>query len=244
MRLLTCIKNENRKIRRSVIWLACLLLPVLSIVMGTGNYLMNQEILQSEWYSLWTQVSLFYSTFFYAPLVGLCAAYLWRLEYFGHNWNCLMTMPVPVRDLFLGKMFVLCKLTIFTQVWMMALYYLAGRYAHLSGAIPGEILWWALRGTLAAFAVGALQLFLSLLIRNFAIPIGIALLGGVFGLLVPNADPRLGLVWPYSLMLMGMNSNKSEDVMSGITGGFFLFSVLFFFLFSLLGILILKKREG
>ena len=65
--LLLAIKAENRKLHGSVIWLACLLLPVIPAIMGTFNYTQNLGILTSSWYSLWTQLTLFYAMFFYAP---------------------------------------------------------------------------------------------------------------------------------------------------------------------------------
>jgi len=238
-----CIKNENRKLRHSVIWLACFLLPILAAFMGVGNYLGNLVILKEGWYSLWTQVTLFYATFFYSPLIGLYAAYLWRLESFGHNWNTLMTMPVPVRDIFLGKLFVLCKISLITQVWMIALYLMGGKFSGLSGIAPGEILWWALRGLFAAFAIGAVQLLLSMIVRSFSVPIGIAFLGGIIGMLLPNKDPRLGLLWPYSLMLLGMNSNESTEVLSGLSTLFFLAVLVFFFTFLVLSVWILKRMD-
>ena len=73
--LLTCIKTEQRKLKHSYLWLVFLVIPVLPAFMGAGNYLQNQGILQKEWYSLWTQCSLFYASFFYGPLVALYCAY-------------------------------------------------------------------------------------------------------------------------------------------------------------------------
>lgn len=119
----------------------------------------NLGILTSEWYSLWTQITLFYSSLFYAPLIGLYCSYLWRLEHLNNNWNVLMTNPVPVRNVFLAKLAVVFRVTLFTQLWVGVLYFLCGKLCGLPGMVPGQILVWLLRGTLAAAAVGTLQLF-------------------------------------------------------------------------------------
>ncbi len=95
-----CVTMEFRKLRHSHLWLVFLVIPLIPTVMGAGNYLNNLGMLKSEWYSLWTQCSLFYSNFFYGPLIALYCAYIWRVEHLNHNWNQLMTMPVPVRDIF------------------------------------------------------------------------------------------------------------------------------------------------
>lgn len=75
-------------------------LPLISAIYGTFNYLQNLEILKDGWYSLWTQHTLFYSMFFFPAMVAAYAAYLWRLEHLGHNWNLIMASPVRPIDLF------------------------------------------------------------------------------------------------------------------------------------------------
>lgn len=241
--LTLCIKAENRKLHHSVIWLACFFVPIIPAIMGTFNYLQNLGILTGEWYSLWEQFTLFYSLFFYAPLIALYCSYLWRLEHFDHNWNVLMTLPVPVANIFFGKLFLILKVTLLTQVWMFLLFLLGGKLAGLPNLAPASIFLWACRGTVAAIAIGALQLLLSMCIRSFAIPIGIALIGGIAGLLIANKGK--GLFWPYSLMLLGMNSNSYEEKLSGFgpTLQFFLSTLFFFLFFTFISIQILKHRD-
>lgn len=236
-----CVKAENKKLRHSVIWAACILIPIIPAIMGTFNYQQNLGILTEKWYSLWSQLSLFYASFFYAPLIALYCSYLWRLEHLNHNWNVLMTAPVSIPNIFFSKLAVIFKVTLITQIWLAVLFLLCGKLIGLPGWVPSQILVWILRGTLAAMAIGALQLLLSMCIRSFSVPIGIALAGGVAGLVISNKG--LGLYWPYALMLMGMNSNKNEDTLAGHSLSFFLSVLLFFLAFSGISILLLKKRD-
>lgn len=236
-----CINAENKKLHGSVLWLACFLIPIIPAIMGTFNYLQNLEILTGEWYALWSQFTLFYAIFFYSPLIALYCSYLWRLEHLNHNWNVLMTMPVSTSALFLGKLWVVCKVTLITQAWMLILFFIGGSIVKLPGLPPLAIVFWALRGSVAAIAIGALQLLLSMCIRSFAIPIGIALGGSIAGLLLSNMG--LGLFFPYSLMLMGMNSNSYEDKISGDAWKFFLSVSLYFLLFLTVSIRLLKTRD-
>lgn len=236
-----CVKAENKKLRHSVIWAACILIPIIQAIMGTFNYQQNLGILTGKWYSLWSQLSLFYASFFYAPLIALYCSYLWRLEHLNHNWNVLMTAPVSIPNIFFSKLAVIFKVTLITQIWLAVLFLLCGKLIGLPGWVPSQILVWILRGTLAAMAIGALQLLLSMCIRSFSVPIGIALAGGVAGLVISNKG--LGLYWPYALMLMGMNSNKNEDTLAGHSLSFFLSVLLFFLAFSGISILLLKKRD-
>ena len=209
-----CIAAENRKLRGSPVWVVFFLLPVLSAAYGTFNFLQNQGILSFNWYNLWTQHTLFYALFFFSPLVGLYAAYLWRLEHLGHNWNLIMSQPVPPLYLFLAKLAVVFKMALLTQGWMLTLYLLSGKlWAKLTGLPPAEVFLWSLRGALAAAPVIALQLLLAMCIRSFAVPIFLGLVGGIAGMLIGSKG--YALLWPYCLMQQGMNANRSTDVLAG-----------------------------
>lgn len=239
--LLRCIHAESQKLRHSVIFPACILIPVIPAVMGTFNYLQNTEILTENWYSLWTQLTLFYACFFYAPLIGLYCSWLWRLEHRNNNWNVLMTAPVSISSLYFAKLAIIFRITLTTQLCMGILYFICGKLVGFSGFFPSEILLWILRGTLASAAIGSLQLLLSMVIRSFSVPIGIALVGSVLGMLISNKG--LGLLWPYSLMLMGMNSNKSSDALAGNSLPFVLSTLIFFLLFYAIAVWLLKNRD-
>ena len=238
--LFACVRTEQKKLRHSHLWVAFLVIPLLPTVMGAANYMNNLGLLKSEWYSLWTQHSLFYANFFYAPLIALYCSYIWRVEHLNYNWNHLMTMPVSAADVFLSKLLLAVRCTVFLQIWMWVLFLIAGKAVGLPGMPDLQILVWLLRGSLGALAITSLQLLLSMIIRSFAVPIALALLGSVAGLLASNGG--LGLFWPYSLMLMGMNANKTEDMVSSSLG-FGISTLVFFVVFTGVGILWLRKRD-
>src|SRR5699024_4500281 len=143
------------------------LLPVISAGYGTFNYLQNLELLTKSWYSLWTQHTLFYSLFFFPAMVAIYAAYLWRLEHLGHNWNMIMASPVRPLVLFFAKFVVVIKLVLLTQLFIFFLYFLCGKvFASLPGGPPPETFFYLLRGMLGGLSVVALQLILSMIIRS------------------------------------------------------------------------------
>ena len=125
--LQNCIRAENRKLHASPIWIMFFLLPVISAGYGTFNYLQNLEILTDGWYSLWTQHTLFYSMFFFPAMVAAYAAYLWRLEHLGHNWNFIMATPVHPLALFAAKFVVVGKLALLTHAFVFVLYAFCGK---------------------------------------------------------------------------------------------------------------------
>lgn len=237
-----CILAENRKLHASPIWVMFFLLPTISAGYGTFNYLQNLELLTDGWYSLWTQHTLFYSMLFFPAMVGAYAAYLWRLEHLGHNWNLIMAMPVRPLDLFAAKFVVVAKLALLTHAYVFALFVVCGKlFAHLPGFPPATLPLYLLRGALGALAVIAAQLVLAMIIRSFAVPIFLALLGGISGMLAGSKG--LSLFWPYCLMQMGMNANKQEDVLSGAYLPFFVSCLLWLAALFLLAWLLLRKRD-
>lgn len=239
--LLTCIKAELLKLKGSFVWPACLIIPVFPAIMGTGNYLMNIDILKERWYALWSQHTLFYAFFFFAPLISVYCAYLWRLENFGHNRNVLMTVPVPLSCIFLGKLAVTGIITVLTQLWVYVLFALCGKYAGLPGLPPIQIFIWCMRGTLGGLVCAAAMLLLSMCIKSFALPIGLSLVLTIIGFLVSNKG--WGLYFPFSLISYGMNSNTYDDRLAGNMLPFFISSCAYFILFCSIAVWLLRTRD-
>lgn len=240
--LIRCILAENRKLHGAAIWLVFLIVPALSALYGTVNFLQNLGLLTFDWYNLWTQHTLFYTLFFFAPMIGVYAAYLWRLEHLGHNWNLILSAPVPRSYLFLAKFWVVAKMTLLTQGWVFLLYLLAGRlWAKLPGWPPAEIEVWLLRGALGSLGVIAFELLLAMVIRSFAVPVLAGLAGGVSGMLA--ASRGISLVWPFALMQAGMNANQKEDMLGGQFAPFLLACLAWAAVFLLLAAALLRARD-
>ena len=232
---------ERLKARGTLLWPAFLMIPIIPILQGPGNYLANLDILESEWYSLWTQVTMFFATFFFAPLIGTYCAFLWRYENFGGNRNALFARPLPLWTIYLAKLVLVWELTVLTMLWFLGLFLLAGRWAGLPMPVPGQIWLWMARGIPGAFVIAALQYLAAFLIPNFSLPIILGLLGGVTGLL--GAHSRAGIFWPYSQMLLGMNSNRSEDVLGARGPLFFGVCALYLIVLTAAGIKWMKLRH-
>ena len=146
------MRTELIKLRRAPVWIAFFALTALSAVMGTFNYLNNTGILTQQWYSLWTQHTLFAGFFFLPSLLGVLCAYLWRMEHCEHNWNALMSRPVPLWMIFGGKLAVAAALSFLTQAATGAFYLISGLYAGFDAPLPPELPRWLLMGVFGAAA--------------------------------------------------------------------------------------------
>ena len=237
--LLRCLRAELIKFRRSPVWLAFVVLPVFPAILGTMNYLGNLGLLQSEWYSLWSQHTLFSSMFFLPALLGVFCAWQWRLEHTDHNWNQAMTAPVPARDLYLAKLILAAGVSFLAQAAIGALFVLSGKLAGLTDPIPPELPGWLFFGALGGAAVCALQLYLSLVIRAFAIPVAMALVGGIAGLMLTSQG--LGYAFPYSLLCLGMRANNPAMALD--LGPFLLGCGVYILVFFTLSVRHLSRRD-
>ena len=229
---------EYTKLKRSPIWIAFIILPLISALIGTFNYQGNIAILNDFWYSLWSQHTLFLCYFFMPALIGVYVSYLWRLEHTGTNWNQLMIHISPwklVRDKLLCAAFVLGL----SLMWITVLFLLCGKTAGFTDSAPHELIEWMVCGFLGGISVCCIQLFFSLVIRSFAIPIAMALLGSIAGLMFTSQG--LWYLLPYSLFSVGMRANNP---FYELEYGVFTFAcVCFCGVFYLLSVMYLKYTD-
>ncbi len=238
-----CLEVEFLKLKNSPLWWAVLLLPLLSIFIGSGSYYLNNEALSGgAWYGLWTQVALFYGYFFYPLLMGIAAACLWRIEHNQNNWNLLGTLPVDARDIWFSKLTVLFFVAIISQVFMVALYVFSGFVIlRFRAPLPATTLWYLFAGPVCVMAVASVQLYLSLKIKSFTAPIGICFIGCFVGLFC-----YLNGFWlfPDTLAIIGINATHESlptfsEIIKVVSGTFF-----WVVLTSVLGIRDLHRRES
>lgn len=240
--LFKLIKAERLKLKRSPLWLAFLFMPVIPALLGTLNYMANIEILQSEWFSLWTQHTLFTCYFFLPIMIGIYSSYIMRQEENNRNWNKVLSMPVSRNLVFIAKLVQVFSMILFSEIWICTLFVISGKVIGLTAAIPWvKLMIWCLFGTLGGTVIAAIQLMISLFIKSFALPVGIALGGGLSGLVF--LAKHLGHIWPYSLMAYGMNSNAPQELIESGYVWFVVICIVYIVLFMTISSMILSRRD-
>lgn len=235
------LKAERMKLKRSPVWLAFLIIPVIPAVLGTFNYMANTELLTSEWYSLWTQHTLFTDYFFLPIMIGVYCSYIMRLEHNNHNWNKVLTMPKSRSMVFAAKLLTASFMVLISEVWIGALFVISGELVGMTAPPYMDIITWCALGTLGGMVMSAIQIFLSIFIKSFALPIGIAFAGGISGIVFLAKD--LGHIWPYSLMAYGMNSNAPQQITENGYGAFVAVCIVYILAVTLVGSIIMNKRD-
>lgn len=234
------LKAEKLKLHNSSIWLAFFIIPCISAFMGTFNYSNNTEVLKEAWYSLWTQHTLFYCYFCFPALIGVYCAYECRLENMNNNWNMVLTMPVRKTYIFLAKFITIYKVVFITQILVGLLFIISGKICGFTEIIPSRFLLLLILGSIGSMPVIALQLLFSLKIKNFAVPVGISMIGGILGLVFRAKG--LGLYFPYSLFSTGMCANDPLNIDFSIIA-FIISCIVFSIIFSIIGISMLGKEN-
>lgn len=236
-----CISAEWLKLHHSHMWLILMALPIFSILIGCTNYYFNQSALTNGWYSLWTQVSLFYGEFFLPVLIAICCAYVCRLEYMNKNLNAVMTAPISVSSIFFAKLIIVGILVFMVQIFFLTLYLCAGKLLGLSQQFPIETFGWVLRGWIASITISAVQLGLSVRIRSFAVPIGISICAVFIGL--GMYVTKMGMFFPYSLLTIGMGVMSQESLLSTQNNLFYIMNLIFIILASVFSIRHLSEAD-
>ncbi len=173
---------ELIKLKRSSTWIIALVLPLLAVVTGTVNYVVNSETLDAGWSSFISQVTLFYGLLFSSMGIALLAATVWRIEHRGTNWNLLLTSTRQSIKLVLAKVVVIVVAVACMQGVLVAGTLSSGALVlRLDDGIPWEFPLVGVLAIAAALPLITLQSLLSILLKSFAAPVALCLAGCAFG---------------------------------------------------------------
>ena len=239
--LLKLLKAEKMKLKRSPVWLAFMIMPIIPAVLGTANYLGNKEILTSAWYSLWTQHTLFTCYFFLPVMIGVYCAYIMRLEHNNRNWNKILSVPAGRSMVFISKLLTAAFMIFVSEIWICALFIIAGRLVGMTSPPYADIAVWCLFGAVGGTVMASIQLVLSFCINSFALPVGISFAGGLSGLVFLVRGH--GDIWPYSLMAYGMNSNSPQKILESGYGSFIAVCTVYIIVFAAAGAAFMSRRD-
>ena len=118
---------EVKKIKWLPLLLAVLVIPLLATSFGTFNYMGNRAILTHEWESLFTQIALFYFSFFYVPLIAIIVALLWQVEHKA-GLNFIRLSSAKHSQFIFAKCFLALAFVLIAQIFFFSCFFLAGRF--------------------------------------------------------------------------------------------------------------------
>lgn len=219
------LSAEVIKLRRAPIWIAYVVLPLIAAVIGTFNYQQNLGLLTPGWENLWTQHTLFELYFFLPALVGAGCSWLMGLEHAGTNWNQVLASPIDPWRIVAAKLVVGAGMLAVALAATGALFVVCGKAVGLAGLPPADYAVCLMLIWVGGVSVVAVQLLVSALVCNFAAPVGIALAGGIAGLMLTAKG--WGLWWPWALMQLASNANGGGALTASELPAFFAMTFVF-----------------
>jgi ABC-2 type transport system permease protein len=158
-----------------------------------------------------------------------------------HNWNMVMSSPVPIPYIYFSKLVIASLMVFLTQIWIGILFIISGKLCGLISPVPNELTEWLFYGVVGGIVICAVQLCVSLMIRSFAVPVGIALIGGIAGMAA--IAKGYGGWFPYSLQGIGMRANQPEGSMQCSIEQFVIISFFYLAVCAIFAAVWLKKRD-
>lgn len=231
---------EILKLKNSPAWIAFFLLPLISAFIGTVNYTANLGILKQGWYSLWSQHTLFLCYIFMPVAIAVFCSSIWRMEHTGTNMNQLL-VNLSARKIVLGKFGASVFISWLSILWIAFLYLTSGKIAGITQPIPAEFMDWILCGAIGSLCICSIQLFFSLVIRSFSLPVILAFTGGFAGLGM-TAKWKHPYSIPYSVFSIGMRANNPHFQLN--YGAFLASAMVNILLFLFLSIQYIKKTDS
>lgn len=227
--MLALLEVEAIKLRRSLVWLFTLLLPLLAVITGSVNYAGNQETLTHGWDSYASQVTVFYGLFFFAVGVALICSAVWRTEHRGTSWNAMRTTPASVVKIAAAKTLTTMVPVAAMQTVLVILTWFSGALVlGLPGGLPVRVAVTGALATLAALPLVALQSLLSMRLQSFGAPVALGLAGTIIGIAISSKASSMATLWPYSLVTSAQSLGSTtlatagrvgwEDISSVLTG--------------------------
>ena len=150
-------------------------------------------------------------------------------------------MPIKPWQVFVSKLVTASLMLVLSELWIGLLFIVSGKIAGISEPIPKDLILWLACGTLGGMVMASVQLMLSAILKSFALPVGIALAGGISGLVA--LAKGFGHIYPYALMAYGMRSNAPQVLMENGNLQFVVICLVFLALFTASGSLWLSKRD-
>ncbi|MFD1407810.1 ABC transporter permease [Kroppenstedtia eburnea] len=194
--MLRILAAERLKMKRTWLPVLVLLGPagiLLSMLVDFGlrrDYLLQQPL--DSWVILVKEVSALLPL---AMLLGstLLASLMVGVEHQASAWKHLMTLPLSRFRIYLGKGIQMTGWLLLAGILMVPAFALLWTWFELGKEVPwASFLKGGLYPVLAVLPVAMLQLWLSVVIRNQALPVFIGVVGSLFNRMLPAWMP-----WAY-----------------------------------------------
>ncbi len=215
------------KIRRKAIWFLIFLGPVGVIALQAANYGLRYDYLMEK-YAANPWGAFLGNIQFLLPVtillgIAIIASMVANIEHRMNSWKQLLALPLSRTAVFSAK-FVLCVLMLLVSCILLGIGIVGlGLVLKLGTDVPlDNIAKLSFYPVIAAFPALALQLWLSVTLRNQALPLTVGIFGGVLSMYAA----RMPDWFLWKLPLLTNEAGKPEySVFAGLAVGTVIFAV-------------------
>ena len=227
------ITFEFKKIKKSAIPITLIFFNLVGSLLGAMIYALNQKVLLDGTQArvLWGQ-TVFYSSQIFTPiLIGIICSISCQFEESNKNWQRLLSIPVKANRIILSKITSLSLVMAISQLIVLLFYIISALVLKVPFAnYLLDFLLWSITGWIATITIVTIQIFLSIRLKNFAVPMTLFIGQGLFR------------IFPYAQIAVG---DRARSLVPFTLSEFILFLVVnsaYIFVFYTLAVRQLKKR--
>lgn len=177
---------EFKKIKKSAIPITLIFFNLVGSLLGAMIYALNRKVLLDGTQArvLWGQ-TVFYSSQIFTPiLIGIICSISCQFEESNKNWQRLLSIPVKANRIILSKITSLSLVMAISQLIVLLFYIISALVLKVPFAnYLLDFLLWSITGWIATITIITIQIFLSIRLKNFAVPIIISAILAIAGLM-------------------------------------------------------------
>ncbi|MFC3932297.1 ABC transporter permease [Streptococcus dentapri] len=205
------ITFEFKKIKKSAIPIILVVFNLIGTLLGTMVFALNRSVLREGTQSLvlWGQTVFYASQIFTPILIGIICSISCQFEESNKNWQRLLTIPIQLSRIVLAKIASLSLVMAISQV-LVLLFYITNALI-LKVPILDHLIdfcLWSITGWLGSITIVTIQLFISIRLKNFAVPILISAILALVGLMTLFIGTSLFKVFPYAQVIIGIHGRS------------------------------------
>jgi hypothetical protein len=231
----TVLQAEWYKLRKSRVILILFAGPLISLLIGlligpTESHITNSHI--NQWFQPLFWMNFSYGLLFLPLITGVLASMICRYEHQANGWKQLLTLPVTRGSIFMAKFGLLLIVVWAIQSLFLLSVWIVGTLKGYTDPFPKEMIGKTLLGGwLATLPLLALQLWLSMVWKSFAIPFAVNVFFTLPSILAANSE-RFGPYYPWAqpflMMVVGVEEKSTfyvpwDHLLLVVGGSFLLF---------------------
>jgi lantibiotic transport system permease protein len=200
--MLRVLASDFYKIRKKMIWFLVFLGPIGVIALQTVNFGLRYDYLTNLYAGdLWGGV-IKNVQFLSIPalLMGttILASMIANIEHQTHAWKQLLALPISRTSVFTAKFTLTCALLLVSSTLLVIAVVVFGLLLGYGTDIPyGELCSMAYFPFLASMPFIALQVWLSVMVKNQAVPLTIGITSAILTLSGSTIPEWVPVTWPY-----------------------------------------------